>query len=550
MLSFFTFIIAMFITMMLIPPLMKSAARWSFIDDPGERKIHDIPIPRIGGLAMVAGAVTPVLLWVERAPLVMAFLLGIGVILVFGVWDDRKALDFRLKFLGQFIAITIVVFYGGVEIRYLPFHSIDPVPSYVSIPFTYFALLGVTNAINLADGLDGLAGGTMLLSVAAIGLLAYLSGDSLLIIFCLAVMGSIIGFLRYNTYPAQVFMGDCGSQFLGFAVGVLVIVLTQDSNPALSPSMTLLILGLPIIDTFIVMGQRAFERRSLFKPDRNHVHHKLLAIGLDHYEAVVIIYMAQAVLVTSAFVFRFESDLFNMLLFAGILLGIVAVFRFADSSGWTAHGRQAAGSRTRLGARVQRLRQSGVLTDYPVAFVAVSVPLYILYIVSRAGQIPLDGAVSLFVLFCFSLTWLVVFRRSEKIRIVERIVVYIAATMAVYYWHTTGMRYHGLYSFENVYFLGLTSAIVIAYRFARPRQFTVTPTDFLVVFLAVIAPGMVGSLIPHGNIMAIGAKTVVLFYAVELLIARVAGRELLFRCTVVAVLAVLSLKSVVNFPAL
>ena len=285
----------MFITMVLIPPLMKSAERFSFIDPPGERKIHDIPIPRIGGIAMVVGAITPVLMWVERPPVVLAFLIGIGVILVFGVWDDRKALDFRMKFFGQFLAISIVIFYGGIEIRYLPFHSIDPVPTYVSIPFTYFALFGVTNAINLADGLDGLAGGTMLLSMAAIGLVAYLAGDSLLLIFCLAVMGSIIGFLRYNTYPAQVFMGDSGSQFLGFAVGVLVIILTQDSNPALSPSMTLLILGLPIIDTFIVMGQRVLDGNSLFKPDNNHIHHELLAVGRSLRSGVDNLYRASGI---------------------------------------------------------------------------------------------------------------------------------------------------------------------------------------------------------------------------------------------------------------
>ena len=374
MLSFFTFIIAMFITMLLIPPLMKSAERFSFIDTPGVRKIHSAPIPRIGGIAMVVGVVTPVLMWVERPPIVVAFLLGIAVILFFGLWDDRRQLDFRLKFFGQFLAISIVIFYGGVEIFYLPFHSIDPVPRYVSIPFTYFALLGVTNAINLADGLDGLAGGMMLLTTAAIGLLAYLSGDDLLVIFSLAVMGSIIGFLRYNTHPAQVFMGDCGSQFLGFAVGVLVIVLTQKSNPALSPSMTLLILGLPIIDTFIVMGQRAWEGRSLFKPDRNHVHHKLLAIGLDHYEAVVVTYIIQAILVTLAFLCRFENDLFNMLLFAGILLAIVGGFKIAQAARWAVHGNQRQAPLTPLGGIVKRLQRSGALSDYPVAFIAVSVP--------------------------------------------------------------------------------------------------------------------------------------------------------------------------------
>lgn len=543
MLSFFTFVIAMFITMILIPPLMRSAERLSFIDSPGERKVHAAPIPRIGGVAMVTGAVIPILMWVERPPLVLAFLLGIGVILIFGIWDDRKALDFRLKFLGQFIAISIVVFYGGVEIRYLPFHSIDPVPAYVSIPFTFFALLGVTNAINLADGLDGLAGGTMLLSIAGIGLLAFMSNDTLLLIFCLAVMGSIIGFLRYNTYPAQVFMGDCGSQFLGFVVGVMVIILTQDTNPALSPAMTLLILGLPIIDTFIVMGQRVLDGRSPFKPDQNHIHHKLLAVGLDHYEAVVAIYMAQAALVTCAFLFRFETDFFNLSFFAIILLSIVLLFRAAGRSGWTAGERQSAKPKTPLGAIVVRLRQSGALADYPAVFVAVAVPCYLLFAIMQSGPIPADGGASALALLGLSVGCFALFRQSPGIRVLERVVLYVAATMAVFYWHSTTSRYIGPYSFENAFFLFLAASIVIGYRFAQPRKFNVTPTDFLVIFIAVIAPSLVGSYVSEGSIMAIGAKTVILFYAIEMAIARSAGRELIVRGVIVSILTMLTIKS-------
>ena len=111
----------------------------------------------------------------------------------------------------------------------------------------------------------------------------------------------------------------------------------------------------------------------------------------------------------------------------------------------------------------------------------------------------------------------------------ERIVVYIVATMTVYYWHTTNPGYRGLYSFENGYFVVLTLALALAYRFSRHRQFSVTPTDFLVIFLAVIAPGFIGSIVSDGNVMAIGSKTVILFYAVELIVTRLAGRELMFR---------------------
>jgi UDP-GlcNAc:undecaprenyl-phosphate GlcNAc-1-phosphate transferase len=116
-----------------------------------------------------------------------------------------------------------------------------------------------------------------------------------------AVIGSIVGFLRFNTYPAQIFMGDGGSQFLGFSAGVLVVMLTQESNTALSPALPLLILGLPIVDTAMVMSQRLYERRSPFLPDRNHIHHKLLGLGFHHYEAVFLICVLQTLLVAPRF---------------------------------------------------------------------------------------------------------------------------------------------------------------------------------------------------------------------------------------------------------
>ena len=535
----------MFITMALVPPLMKAATRFAFIDEPGERKVHDTPIPRIGGVAMVVGVLIPVMLWADHPPMVIAVLLGIAVILIFGIWDDRVTLSHRIKFFGQFLAISIVVFYGDIKIYYLPFHSIHAVPEWFAIPFTYFALLGVTNAINLSDGLDGLAGGTTLLTAAAIGLLAYMSSDDILLIFSLALMGSIIGFLRYNTHPAQVFMGDCGSQFLGFTVGVLVVILTQQTNPALSPSMTLLILGLPIIDTFIVMGQRVWEGRSPFSPDRNHIHHKLLNIGFDHYEAVVIIYVMQAALVSVAFWARYESDLFNMLLFSGILLAIVFAFRFGMHTGWRAHERRRPEYRTPLARFIRRLRVTGVLEAYPTYFIALSVPVYLLWAIFQVHEIPRDGALSALALLCAATSFLLIYRLREGILLIERVVFYITATMVIYYSHQTSSQTIGvpndLLSWENLYFAMLVVAIITAYRFIRPQQFSVTPTDFLVIFLAIVAPGLLGDMMPHGNIMAIGMKTVVVFYAFELIFARLKQKEVLMRLGLVLLLAVLTI---------
>jgi len=198
MLSFFALIVAMFVTMMLIPPLMRSAVRYDFVDRPDRRKLHGQPVPRIGGVAMVAGAVTPVLLWIEPNQQILGLLYGIAVLLVFGLWDDRAALDYRVKFIGQVLAVGVAVFYGDIVIRYVPFHSFDPIPEAVAIPLSLFALLGVTNAVNLADGLDGLAGGTMLLSIGMLCLLAYSVQDTGLFVVAMAMVGSIVGFLRYN----------------------------------------------------------------------------------------------------------------------------------------------------------------------------------------------------------------------------------------------------------------------------------------------------------------------------------------------------------------
>ena len=381
MIAFFAFIVAMFISMVLIPPLMRSAQRYAFVDVPTDRKLHDSPTPRIGGLAMVCGAITPILLWVEPSQQVLAILYGTAVLLVFGLWDDRSALDYRLKFAGQLIAVTVVVFYGDVVIRFVPFAGIDPIAESISIPLTIFALLGVTNAINLADGLDGLAGGTTLLSIGALSLLAYLAGDATLLILSMAVMGSIIGFLRYNTYPAQVFMGDAGSQFLGFALGVLVIILTQQSSPILSPSMPLLLLGLPLIDTFLVMGQRIAEGRSPFKPDRNHIHHKLLNIGLDHYESVIMIYTLQAALVTCAFLFRYQSDLVNMGLFVGTFTLSAVGFSLASKRNWQVRQASADGELSAMAQFARGLKRHAVLTRIPMLFAAVSMPLFASYVV-------------------------------------------------------------------------------------------------------------------------------------------------------------------------
>ncbi|MBI3440555.1 MAG: undecaprenyl/decaprenyl-phosphate alpha-N-acetylglucosaminyl 1-phosphate transferase, partial [Proteobacteria bacterium] len=217
-----------------------------------------------------------------------------------------------VKFVGQFLAVIVVVYYGNLYVTYLPFLDAE-LTATIGKPFTVFAMVGVINALNHSDGLDGLAGGMSLLSLSAIAYLAYLVDEgaarNITILIALATIGGVIGFLRYNTHPARVFMGDGGSQFLGFTSGFLTVYLMEKVNPALSPALPALILGLPIIDILAVFVQRIYHGMNWFRASKNHIHHRLLQLGFDHYEAVVIIYSVQIVLVACAIMLPYEPDL-------------------------------------------------------------------------------------------------------------------------------------------------------------------------------------------------------------------------------------------------
>ncbi len=208
----------MFITIALIPFFRGLALKMNAMDVPNERKVHKYPMPKSGGIAMALGAFIPILLWSPADDFTRATIIGAGIVVLFGLLDDMKDLGFKTKFAGQFAAALIVIIYGGVKIKSLGMLLPDDVllPDWLAMPLTFIVIVGITNAINLSDGLDGLAGGISLLSFLCIGYLAYSAGNFGIALLSAATVGAIFGFLRFNTYPATVFMGDAGSQLLGF----------------------------------------------------------------------------------------------------------------------------------------------------------------------------------------------------------------------------------------------------------------------------------------------------------------------------------------------
>ena len=516
---FAVFTIALVMTIALIPPLIQVAGWLKLVDMPGVRKVHMVSIPRVGGIAMVLSILIPVFLWVELDSAVLSLLAGIGVILIFGIWDDRGDLDYRLKFAGQIIAACIVVLYGDITIKYVPFSGLDPVSPWFSYPLSIFVLVAVTNAINLADGLDGLAAGVVLLSLSGVAILALMSDNTNLLLFTLTVIGSIVGFLRFNTYPARIFMGDTGSQFLGFTASVLLIMLTQQVNPALNPAIPLLLLGVPVFDTLFVIIKRVYYGKSPFSPDKNHVHHQLLVLNFDHYEAVIIIYLVQAIFVFSGIVFRYQTDLFVVggWILLNVILTIVLVS--AGRAYWLAHKESGPSVLAKL-SRSEYKRHLYALSIY-ILKIGISLLLFLGPIFVSQVESGLGLAAAL--LGILLLLWMVAGNRLWYIYI--RLILYVVIAFVVYLvdqWLTS--MGSAMLVYEYIYIGAIAAALVIGARYKIDDAFRTTPTDYLIVLLV-----LGSALIPQvhtegGGVIPMAVKLVIMFYAVEVLLQQMQGR--------------------------
>ena len=540
MLYLFGFIISLVVTMILIPPVMKWANKIGAIDLPDARKVHTTAIPRVGGIAMVLGSLVSIILLAnidqQMASIIVAFI----VVWAFGLWDDKCDLNYKTKFLGQLLAVVIVVTWGDVVVRHFPFIE-GVLPDYLAIPFTIFALVGITNAINLSDGLDGLAGGTSLITISIIALLAFDAQGDMVVLISMAVAGSILGFLRHNTHPARLFMGDTGSQFLGFSLGVLVIVLSQTVNTAMSPLIPLFILGLPILDTMAVMGQRIYEKRSPFSPDKNHIHHKLLDIGLDQYEAVFIIYLLQSLLVSIAYFMMYESDTLLLFIYIVISMFVLGVFHYARSTNWKFHKNEMPES-SLLKTTIVYLRSKGWLTTMPTLMLKILVPLVLVLAALLAAEVKKDTAIlAVFLLIVLSLR--VVINSTNTTGIVEKAVVYIVSVMAIYLL-PVGSSGFDYYNIINWVFILLVIAFILRVRFSHENTFQITPLDYLVVILVIFVPNLPEVHLEDSSFGEMAVKLIILFYASEAVIGLKNRNWDLMRIGVFAALSILVVRGI------
>ena len=512
---FFSFMTSLFICMALIPPLRLLAGRFHIMDQPGERKVHQYPVPRVGGIAFAVGACASIAWWAPKDSTTLSVLFGGLVILGFGVWDDRANLGYRIKLLGQLVAALAVIFFGGVRFESIPFLVDTELPMWVGIPATVFFLVAVSNAVNLTDGLDGLAGGLSFLTLCGIAYLAYLSNDSTVLLLTVPFLGGLLGFLRYNTYPARIFMGDGGSQLLGFIMGVLAILLTDSARGPFSPALSLFLLGLPFLDTLGVSAQRLAEGRSPFIGDRKHIHHKLLTVGLSHYEAVTVIYALQAGMVGLAYLLRWQSDTLIVLLYL-ILAGAVLTLFIAAGHGLISKPAPQS-ARVWSNRWLSDVLSGPLLRDLPIQFLAAVVPLFLIGTVFLPTHVPNDVGYMSTALFGIVLLGLSLLPRLAPYFV--RAGLYVGTTFLLYVSDDSWMRavppvpvtYHILFG-------AMAVMVLLSMRFDSQSRFQTTPLDYLMVCLAVVFPFLPEVRTDISILGLFTAKLIVLFFSFELLL--------------------------------
>ena len=292
----FTFLVALAVTFVLTPLVKKFAIKIGAVDKPDARKVHHGLIPRLGGLAIYAGFMVSVITTIGFTYEMVGVMAGATFLILVGVADDILSLPPKVKLLGQIIAaaIPVVLFNINIEWVDLPWSGILYLPEIISLPLTIFWIIGFINTVNLIDGLDGLAAGIATIASIAIALLAFQMGQWVAAAAMIAMTGACLAFLQYNFNPAKIFMGDTGSMFLGYIIAAVSVMGSMKTVAMAILIVPLLALAVPITDTLLAIVRRKSSGVPIFSPDKNHLHHRLLAKGLNQKQVVIIMYALTA----------------------------------------------------------------------------------------------------------------------------------------------------------------------------------------------------------------------------------------------------------------
>lgn len=304
------------------PYIKKLAIRIGAFDQPNARKVHTEIMPRLGGLAIFLSFLAGFLIFLPDTMRFWPIIVGALIIITIGVLDDLMELSARTKLAGQLAAAGVAVF-GGVQIDFITLPFGDRVEfGFWAIPITLLWIVGVTNAINLIDGLDGLAAGVSSIALITISAMAISMGNMLIALIGLILLGSTLGFLVYNFYPAKIFMGDTGSLFLGYMISILAVMGLFKNVAVFSLIVPIIVLAIPILDTLFAIIRRIVQKKPLSAPDKFHLHHCIIRLGFTHRQTVIMIYAMSGLFSVAAIIFT-RATMWGSTLLLIVLLVVV-----------------------------------------------------------------------------------------------------------------------------------------------------------------------------------------------------------------------------------
>ncbi len=327
---------AWLVAMMLMPLVVRMARVLCVVDHPGVRKIHHDAIPRIGGLPIIAGVLAMMLgmllldndigrLLRGLSPEIPLLLVTSGFMFIVGLVDDVRGISARVKFSAQLLAAAVLCAFG-IRIDSISFGGLTIEFGLWAWPITMLWIVGITNAVNLIDGLDGLAAGIGAIACGAITVFAIYTSQVVMAVLMLTLLGSLTGFLLFNFNPAKIFLGDCGTLFVGFFIASASVMCATKSVALAGLGLPVLALGLPIFDTLFSMFRRVLARRSVFAPDKDHIHHRLLTRGVSHRTAVIIMYLITLLAAGMGMLMMVLRDGSAAIVFAVVLVFILTAY--------------------------------------------------------------------------------------------------------------------------------------------------------------------------------------------------------------------------------
>ncbi|NQX87058.1 MAG: undecaprenyl/decaprenyl-phosphate alpha-N-acetylglucosaminyl 1-phosphate transferase [Halioglobus sp.] len=510
----FTFPIALGLSLLIIPVLIRHSAKLGLMDIPAgdSRKLHRESIPRSGGIGIICSAGLALLILFPPDKSILSFLIASLVIICFGLLDDVITLSPLQKLGGQAIGV-IIAMSGGMVMSEFPILANSP--AWFTYTITFLFVMGVINGVNFSDGMDGLAAGITLMSLIFILMLALESGNTLIAAISLAVSASLLGFLRFNTHPAKVFMGDSGSQFLGFVVAWLVIVQSQSDTSPITTLMPLLVLGIPVMDILQVVPVRVHKKLPLAGPDREHLHHQIAKLAFRQEEVVGIMYILQTILLAGAYILRFANDNIILLFYASYVAIVLTTIYVANVSGLQVRTQRpnTSNQRNRFFRRLSKVH------PYTGRFFGLMIAAYL----GMAAILSTTLTTPILYMAIFWAAILLVIKALSNNRwpiVLGRIASYTTVILLVF-GLTISVHNEVINWVIDGSLILFSIALAIAIRITRRYYFWLTTQDLLLLlFIVILAPQLPIEIAPESSNARLIFRTCILLYASEYVLAR------------------------------